>query len=609
MAEMLAKEPGKPKPDVEKKQAEKLFSASKDKFRDSAAQYVLLCEVRDRGIEIAEWPLVRQSIDALSTKFQLAALPMYAEALDRFAPKATAAPAAKSSAKSALAQAENALEAGEFEMAERLAQLARDLSKRSKDSDLQRDAIRLVNVEIGQRRAQWDKIEQARAKVATDPSDAEAQLLLGRFLCFSADDWEAGLSHLAQGSDATLKELAAASLKELATPDESVELGDDWREKAQKAKPDARRELMLGARRWYSRAIPWLTGSAKTTAEKRLAEANSTISSIKPSGASFHTSPRRPELAVVPFDAEAAKKYQRQWADFLNVAPAGVNSVGMQLVLIPAGEFTMGTPAKDLEALVKAQTTESNKKLVQSEGPQHRVRLTQPFYLACHEVTIAQYKQFVTATGHKTVAETDKDGGYAYDMDGKGVHDKKYNWRFPGYEPKDEEPVTNVAYADVLAYLEWLNRKEGGSKESPLYRLPTEAEWEFACRGGAATKYHFGDDSKNMSQYQQPSDKRTHPVGGKKPNQFGLFDMLGNALEWCSDWYEADYYSHSPTTDPTGPSAIARGQHVVRSIQGDSRSARRAAQYSGSRNPTWGFRLVRVTGVATPGTRSTTANR
>ena len=108
-----------------------------------------------------------------------------------------------------------------------------------------------------------------------------------------------------------------------------------------------------------------------------------------------------------------------------------------------------------------------------------------------------------------------------------------------------------MSWNDAKAFCEWLSDKEGKK-----YALPTEAQWEYSCRAGSSTKAYFGDDDTVAPQYvwyNQNSASKSHPVGRKKPNAWGLYDMIGNAWQWTADWYAADYYQKSPKTDPTGP--------------------------------------------------------
>ena len=247
------------------------------------------------------------------------------------------------------------------------------------------------------------------------------------------------------------------------------------------------------------------------------------------------------------------------------------NSIGMKLVRVPAGEFLMGGQ-ESAEELVKAfPTYHRPPDFFKDEYPRHRVRITKPFELGKYEVTVGQFRRFTDDTGYKTEAEKDGLGGWGYDAAlGKcRGRDPKFNWRNPGFAQTDDQPVLDVTWNDAVAFCKWLSRKEGKT-----YRLPTEAEWEYACRAGTTTRYNNGDDPGKLAEVANvgsdkgrttfphvqeldiPKDgsaKFTVPVGKFPPNALGLCDMHGNVWEWCSDWYGADYYARSPVDDPTGP--------------------------------------------------------
>jgi formylglycine-generating enzyme required for sulfatase activity len=241
-----------------------------------------------------------------------------------------------------------------------------------------------------------------------------------------------------------------------------------------------------------------------------------------------------------------------------------VNSIGMKLKLIPAGEFEMGsTEAED-------------------ERPRHLVTITRPFYLGVYPVTQREYLQVI-----------------------------KQN---PSYSSGNERlPVENVSWHDAVTFCNVLSQKEGlplfyaingrtvtvSNWNGPGYRLPTEAEWEYACRAGTTTRFSFGDDQNALGEYAWFGDnanQQTHPVGEKKPNGFGLHDMHGNVWEWCSDWYDADYYKQSPAADPRGPEPAAH--RVIRggSWYRDLQIARSASRFWSSQEGQYfhlGFRLAR----------------
>ena len=231
------------------------------------------------------------------------------------------------------------------------------------------------------------------------------------------------------------------------------------------------------------------------------------------------------------------------------------NGVTMKLVRIPAGEFMMGSP-------------DSAKWHRDNEGPQHRVRITKPFYMGMTEVTVGQFGRFVDATGYKTDPERD-DGAIGWTSH-VGVKSPEFNWHNPGIKQGPDYPVTCVSWNDAQAFCRWLG------KEAKLDgRLPTEAEWEYACRAGTTTRFPWGDSEEAAGQYANVADKTylqkfagagvsadqcfdtndgyvfAAPVASYKPNAWGLYDMIGNVTEWCSDW--SGSYSSSPQDDPQGP--------------------------------------------------------
>jgi len=280
-----------------------------------------------------------------------------------------------------------------------------------------------------------------------------------------------------------------------------------------------------------------------------------------------------------------------------------VNSIGMKLVVIPAGEFEMGSP-KDEPGHVA------------NEAPVHRVRLTRAFEMSVHEVTNAQFRAFAEAEAYETEAQLDVDGGFGIDFDrAEAVRNPRTDWRnpgFPGFLPGPDHPVVLVSWADSEAFCKWLSTKEGRK-----YRLPTEAEWEYAARAGTRTPYWTGTEPAALAGAANTADAALRrkvpgarwaaswddghaflaPVGSFAPNAFGLHDMHGNVWEWCQDWYGADYYAKSPVDDPPGP---ATG--TLHTIRGggfwddarQNRSAQRVAVKPAFRYSVQsGFRVVR----------------
>jgi sulfatase modifying factor 1 len=258
------------------------------------------------------------------------------------------------------------------------------------------------------------------------------------------------------------------------------------------------------------------------------------------------------------------------------------NTLGMKLAWIPAGEFLMGT--KDPEdVLAKAfPQVEAERIRDINDEPAHPVRINRPFYMGTHEVTIGQFKTFLAESGYRTEPERDGTGGWGIDLAKREFlwgRDPRFAWYWPGFYQWDDHPVVNITWNDAVAFCEWLSKKEGRT-----YRLPTEAEWEYACRAGSSTLYNFGDDpaklvesgntydadcAREFPEWQRYSLEGsdgfgfTAPVGRFPPNAWGLHDMHGNAWEWCSDWYDPDYYRQSPVDDPQGPERTS-GQKVRR---------------------------------------------
>jgi formylglycine-generating enzyme required for sulfatase activity len=283
----------------------------------------------------------------------------------------------------------------------------------------------------------------------------------------------------------------------------------------------------------------------------------------------------------------------------------------MQLVEIPPGELLMGAPETDDLAQP-------------DEMPQHRVRITRGFFMAAHEITVGQFRAFVEATGFRTAAETDGRGASGYDAELRGFEydSPRYSWRFTGYAQSDAHPVVDVDWHDARAFCEWLSEKEGRS-----YRLPTEAEWEYACRAGSSRRFVTDDAARGLQAIANLRDESlerlwdtstvvkygldpskiefvrwddghafTAPVGSFEPNALGLHDMLGNVGEFCADGYDAGFYSASAEEDPAGPATETKG-HVVRggTFLNDGRLVRASSRVEcldEYRNYVIGFRVV-----------------
>jgi len=248
---------------------------------------------------------------------------------------------------------------------------------------------------------------------------------------------------------------------------------------------------------------------------------------------------------------------------------------GSKMVLIPAGEFQMGTDSAEIPELVKLSKQfdpKAEASWIEDETPRHTVYVD-AFYMDACEVTNAQYKKFVQATGCK------EPEGIGLVVEGDKVSDKFgfKPWQDKNYNG-DNQPVVCVSWENAKAYAEWAGK-----------RLPTEAEWEKAGRGGLAVKrYAWGDECpppKNSGNFADETTKKafpswliingyddgyayTAPVGSYKPNGYGLYDMAGNVWEWCADCYDNKYYADSPKQNPKGPDSKAPDPGETRVIRG-----------------------------------------
>ena len=273
------------------------------------------------------------------------------------------------------------------------------------------------------------------------------------------------------------------------------------------------------------------------------------------------------------------------------------DKVTLKLVQIPTGKFLMGSPETEQER--------------RPDELQHEVTISKPFYMGITLVTIDQFAAFVKDSGYKTVAETAGTSGIEI-QNGQTVSSTVtgYSWRNPSYEQKGDHPVVQMSWNDTQAFCGWLSKKSGKS-----VGLPTEAQWEYACRAGTKTIYPWGDNPHDGKGWANCADQSlkvklpnqrfltffswddgfvfTSPVGSFKPNAFGLYDMIGNAWEWCQDRYGD--YDKGAVTDPTG--AATGNFHVLRGGSwyfgpGVCRAAYRVRQPPDHPHYYYGFRVV-----------------
>jgi formylglycine-generating enzyme required for sulfatase activity len=292
-----------------------------------------------------------------------------------------------------------------------------------------------------------------------------------------------------------------------------------------------------------------------------------------------------PAYASVPMTPDQALAAQANWAAYARAPVNQKNTLGMTLSLIPAGEFL--------------------------PSPALKVRISRPFYMASTEVTVGQFQAFVDAARYRSRA--DSEGGAYEDQKGNFVMVPGLTWRTPRFAQTDAHPATQLAYEDAAAFCEWLSRKE-----QARYRLPTELEWEWAARAGAEVAKPWEDPdavargalAEQFGWMRDNSGMQSHPVAQLKPNAWGLFDMHGNAVEWCSDHFwelpPPDAPNDRPPTflvDPTGPAfgrtRVLRGTgfHSLWNFGVLTRG------HSDRQHFAFGFRVVREIGQPDSGNR------
>jgi len=455
-----------------------------------------------------------------------------------------------------------ALGAAKHDVALGIAEAAYRASQQSGDKDLRKRAFERRN-DVRKQGERLKEVASARETLKASPDDAAANLAVGCWLSFERGDWEHGLPHLAKSSSAALKTVAE---EELASPpkdaDAQVRLADAWWSLAEKVEGKDREALMLHAGDWYAKAAEVLpTGFTKEKVQSRLKD----IAKIEHPAGEKAAVGGAPNAAVrgSPDPAHPQSKVPKLPKELSIDLPGGVK---MEFVLIPAGEFTMGSSEAERQVVLAEEKEDWAKNRILTEGPQHKVKISRPFYLGKYEVTQAQWHAVM------------------------GNNPSKYQG--------PTNPVEQVSWEDIQPFLAKLNMSF--ERKGMRFTLPTEAQWEYACRAGTTTAFCFGDNAALLNEYgwyTSNSGGKTHPVGQGKPNAWGLFDMHGNVSEWCADWYATDYYAQSPPIDPVGPPGGLNRVHRSGALyepSGHCRAAFRNHNGPGSRFVNLGCRLALV---------------
>ncbi|HEY5312384.1 MAG TPA: SUMF1/EgtB/PvdO family nonheme iron enzyme, partial [Pirellulales bacterium] len=364
--------------------AVKLLKQADESGDDVVARYVLLSQACDLAADLADSQLINKATAALGASYRVEPLQMQVGIYQKLISKPRPAAGNSELAEALLGLVDRAIEAEQYDEAEQLAKLALTTAGKARDGQLLKQAKAKVS-EAGTLKHDYAIVKDTEEKLAKSPNDGEANLGLGKYLCFVRHDWDKGLPHLAKGSDVALKALAERSIAASEQPAALAELGDRWWDAAEKAKAKEKAALRMAARHWYSLAqFAGQTGLLKTKIEKRLEDLGGPEGTPKPNAIASTASKSRaagvvPPPAIAPFSTHEAAEHQSTWSKYLGVPVEITNSAGIKLRLVPPGEFMMG----DVSA--------------ENRLPIHKVRITRPFYLGTVEVTQEQWQAVMGA--------------------------------------------------------------------------------------------------------------------------------------------------------------------------------------------------------------------
>jgi formylglycine-generating enzyme required for sulfatase activity len=438
-----------------------------------------------------------------------------------------------------------------------------------------------------------DTFLKSRSKGSVEPGMQVAQAPEGTLIAFATSPNKRALDYVKEGDRHS--PYVTAFLEELPKPGRKIEdvlkaVGASVAARTEKLGPDKKQVPSIQSSLFGDFYFVPPTGGRSGSADDSGASPERVAD-----GGSAPSSPRRP----VPEEAPAAGSRPPPGQVFRDTLSDGTR--GPAMVVIPAGEFWMGSP----ESEVGREPGEAKER-------RHRVQIERAFALGQREVTVGEFRRFVDASGYQTEAERDvgAKGCYAWDAkDGKWNWRAGLIWRKPGYEQKDSHPVVCVSWNDANRYAEWLAKQTGQA-----YRLPTEAEWEYAARAGTMTARYWGEDPNQACRYANVADQTKGPenevwaekhecsdgywypapVGSFQSNAWKLYDMLGNVWEWTCSAYTRTYdNSEAKCTDKvtTGPLAVRGGSWYDQPAW--VRSASRLRGVPTYRDDNQGFRLAR----------------
>jgi hypothetical protein len=503
--------------------AKVLLKSANETRDDPADKLIMYREAGDFAAKAGDLTLALQVVDAATRVFAIPPLEMKVPIIDIAAKSPSTIP--KALVDAVLGAVDDAVRIDDYLSAARLLRLASTAADRPGGATLSA-IVTARSKEIEAIRKAFESIEADVALLKSKPDDAAVSMRIGRFYCLSKGDWDTGLTFLARGDDAKLKEAAE---KDLANPKQSaarVAVGDLWWDLGEALTGVERTEARLRACGWYKLA-PELTGLTKARVDKRLQEM-AKVALLKPrksppavrSATVENILGKNPPKVSVP-PGDLAKKDEKE-VEFeyvidgkklkgksrvLTLDIGGGQSI--DFVRISKGEFMMGSADGEADDASK-------------EKPQHKVNITKDFYLGRYEVTQAQYQAIMGAN--------------------------------PSHFKGERRPV-EVKGGDHA--IEFCKKVSERTKQNVV--LPTEAQWEYACRAGTTTTFSIGSTlTHDLANF---SSKTTRDVGSYPANPWGLYDMHGNVWEVCSDRF-GDYQAGDqidPTGPATGPRRVIRG--------------------------------------------------
>ncbi len=471
------------------------------------------------------------------------------------------------------------LDVKRFDDAFLLVSAAEELATQVGQDELRRRATNLM-AESQIMQQEWDTVRVAMDKLQEVPDDAEANLVAGRYLCCEQQDWVNGLPLVAKGSNSTLAAAAKADLVGAVSPIERLNIADVWYTACTSG--DDCDGFVARAQFWYQKAAPELTGLDGIKANKRLQESAGFGKQV----------PEQQDLprSIVPLEPIVAKAIQATWARHLEIPVTESNSIGMTFTLIPPGEFVMGSPPSEAGR--------------RDDEVLHRVKITKPFYLGTAEITQRQY-EIVMGVNPSEFSHSGRRANDAKGMDTTCL------------------PVEGVSWPAAMEFCSKLCSLPHEKDHGRFYRLPTESEWEYACRAGSQAAYCFGDERRQLGGFAWCANNsgdaplattddfgtlpfqeywrkivgnggRPHAVATRSPNAWGLFDMHGNVWEHCDDSYVL-FDPSQQYVDPIGRSNS--NEHVSRGgswffPDNQCRSAFRRIQKSEETFDDCGFRVA-----------------